>query len=656
MDHLRRNIARRSPIRHVRTVGVIGGGVAGLSAARALRARGLNVTVLEAASDVGGVWRANYAGFGLQVPKQLYEFPDLPFTAVAAGAFPTGPQVQDYIRAFAARHGLGPAGGVVRTGVRVERLERRAGGARGWRFHVAASAGGAPLEPLDFDFAVVASGMYSTPSLPSLPGRDAFAGSVVHSRDFDEAAAAAAAGKHVVVLGSAKSAIDCALVAAESKARAASTTLLFRNAHWGTPRKIAGLIPFQYVFLSRFGQALVSWYKGAWPTAPASVKAAHSALALVMGPVFGIVQALFAFQLGLHGALRPAMDVVKDFYGFAHVLDPSFKAAVAAKRVALAAGAVDRLEAGAVVARLADGSEKRLPCDVLVCGTGYKKNYDYLPPADRAALDVQGDGVYLYRHTIAPGVADLAFVGSEVATISNNVTHGLQAEWLARVITGAPGAAPLPPPAAMRSSVAAHREWARSWMPETPSRASLVLLHQIHFHDTLLQDLGVPHRRWGGLAELFWPYEAGAVSPASRPHARARAHTRSPALARSQAYFLVSRPTAPSHTQTVRWHCRGQVEGFEREGGGRRQTAERQSVIVVVHSNAPPHDDPAPAVHPKQALCVRTGRPSSAASEKDSTSKIVRGRRAAGGPVSAPAAPSAYRPALLAPAPGAPPP
>ena len=26
----------------------------------------------------------------------------------------------------------------------------------------------------------------------------------------------------------------------------------------------------------------------------------------------------------------------------------------------------------------------------------------------------------------------------------------------------------------------------------------------------LLKDMGVPHRRWGGLAELFWPYEAGA--------------------------------------------------------------------------------------------------------------------------------------------------
>ena len=29
--------------------------------------------------QVGGVWRANYADFGLQVPKELYEFPEFPY-------------------------------------------------------------------------------------------------------------------------------------------------------------------------------------------------------------------------------------------------------------------------------------------------------------------------------------------------------------------------------------------------------------------------------------------------------------------------------------------------------------------------------------------------------------------------------------------------
>ena len=481
---------------------MIGGGVAGLSAARALRARGVKVTVLEAAEDIGGVWRDNYVGFGLQVPKQLYEFPDHPFTTVKAGDFPTGPEVQAYIKSYAAKNGLDAS--VVRTNTRVERLERR-DGARGWRFHVA-GAGGAK-EVLEFDLAVVAAGMYSSPSIPALPGRDAFVGSVLHSRNFGAAAAAAAAGKNVVVLGSAKSAIDCAVAAATGAAPARATTLLFRNAHWGTPRKIAGLIPFQYVFLSRLGQALVSWFKGSWPTAPASVHSAHAVLAPVMGPVFKIVEALFAFQLGQRGALAPKMDVVQDFYGYAHVLDSSFKEAVASGKVAAAHGSVACLEAGAVVARLADGSERKIPCDVLVAGTGFEKRYDFLPAEDRAALDVQKDGLWLFRHTLSPRVADLAFVGSEVATISNVVTHSLQGEWLARAVAGA---LRLPGADEMAAIVTQHRAWARAWMPETPSRANLVLLHQVHFHDALLRDMGVPHRRWGGVAEVFWPYEAGA--------------------------------------------------------------------------------------------------------------------------------------------------
>ena len=65
-------------------------------------------------------------------------------------------------------------------------------------------------------------------------------------------------GAPVVVVGGAKSAIDIA-VDAISVGGAASSTLLYRSAHWGTPRLIAGLIPFQYVFLSRFGQLLVRY-------------------------------------------------------------------------------------------------------------------------------------------------------------------------------------------------------------------------------------------------------------------------------------------------------------------------------------------------------------------------------------------------------------
>lgn len=505
------NIRLMSSYAHVKRVAVIGGGVAGLQAARSLAAHGFEPIVFERSSDVGGVWRSNYVNFGVQVPKQLYEFPDFPFAALPWGAYPTGPQTQEYIRSFARHFQLDRH---VRLNTAVRALQPRADGARGWTVLTDAtnsnsSASGS--SSVDVDFAVVATGMYCTPNLPKYEGADAFKGRIVHSSTMTDAAAAA--GKHVIVVGGGKSAADLAVELSPGAASSASSTLLFRNGHFGTPRKIAGLIPFQYVFLSRFGQALVSWYKGAFPTAPGSVHAAHKLLSPVMGPVFGLVGALFNFQLGTRGVRQPDMDVVKDFYGYAQVLDTSLKAAVASGAVAARKGEIARLTEKSVV--LTDGTE--LPCDLLVCATGFKKDYSYLPAATRDALGLENDGLYLYRNILPPGVRDLAFIGSEVATISNIATHGLQSEYLAYVLKGRVA---LPEPPAMAAAVEAHKSWARGFMPRTSCRGALVLLHQVHYHDGLLRDMGIPHRRKGAnvLAELFMPYQPadynGVLTPA----------------------------------------------------------------------------------------------------------------------------------------------
>lgn len=42
------------------------------------------------------------------------------------------------------------------------------------------------------------------------------------------------------------------------------------------------------------------------------------------------------------------------------------------------------------------------------------------------ALNVEEDGLYLYRHMLPPSVPGLAFVGSEVATASSITTSALQ--------------------------------------------------------------------------------------------------------------------------------------------------------------------------------------------------------------------------------------
>ena len=251
----------------------------------------------------------------------------------------------------------------------------------------------------------------------------------------------------------------------------------------------------------------MSWFKGALPGAPPSVGATHKALAPIMRPIFGIVEALFAYQLALRGVRAPQLDVVADFYGFAQVLNTDFQERVASGKISVVLGEAAALGSSGLALKQGGSESKPLPCDLVICGTGYEKSYDYLPPGDQAALRQAGgggeDGLYLYRHMLPPTVPDLAFVGSEVATISNIATHGLQAEWLARLLKG--GVA-LPQQGAMEAAVATQAAWARGWMPATSSRANLVLLHQIHYHDALLKDMGIEHRRKGGLAELFMPY------------------------------------------------------------------------------------------------------------------------------------------------------
>jgi dimethylaniline monooxygenase (N-oxide forming) len=219
---------------HVKRVAVIGGGVAGLNTARALTARGISVVLFEKEAEVGGVWRSNYSGYGLQVPANLYSFLDFPMTSVSPWDYPTGAQVQSYIKDF--RRQFVDSKVDVRLNSKVESLEPLPGDRRGWTVNTC--TGGKE----QVDFAVFCTGLYSTPFIPNIE-RDEGARlpAVVHSSHYTSAAETR--GKHVVVLGGCKSGLDCAVAA--SDAGAASTTILMRNAHYGTPRKIAGLIPFQ---------------------------------------------------------------------------------------------------------------------------------------------------------------------------------------------------------------------------------------------------------------------------------------------------------------------------------------------------------------------------------------------------------------------------
>lgn len=471
----------------IRSVAVLGGGVSGLSAARSLKAKGIpSVIIYEQGSQLGGVWANHYKSAALQVVQELYEFPDFPMSDQSKkSSYPNKNELQAYSQAFADHYKL-----ETRLNTKVKRAKKN--GTKGWLLELENG------EVQQVDALVVANGMYSEPCIPECPG--AAESNSMHSSKFKESQQVQ--GKNVVVLGSGKSAFDVLLEAKKSGAK--SATLLYRNAHWGTPRKLAGLIPFQYVFLSRFGQMLVSLGAGVWPTNKSKLlKSSHNVLQPVVAPVFKIVEALFAAQLGQNGEFRPKDSVLKDFYGYAHVMGTDFISSLNAKEVRRVRGEIQAIESGKIT--LKPGSAvSELPCDMVICATGFKKSYDFFEQDVKRKLDVQEDGLYLYRQMVSPEFNNLAFCGSELAAISNIATYAIQAEWISRLFSGQMN---VPDETTMRAEIAEMKTWKRSWMSNTHQRASLALLHQIHYNDSLLEDMGINRKRKSNpFTECFAPY------------------------------------------------------------------------------------------------------------------------------------------------------
>jgi len=486
-------------------VAVIGAGVAGLQAIRSLQAQHdhLQVTAFEAGPTVGGLWKENYSNFGIQAPRQLFEFQDFPMTEASRGEFASGKKVQSYIEKYADTFGLRKS---IQFNTKVTKANNSSGT---WKIQTTSTVDQKTVDH-EFDYLVVATGLYSSLKqyLPDIPGQKTFqdkGGDILHSSQFYDASVSK--DKRVVVVGSGKSAVDCAIEA--SKAGASAVTLLQRTPHWPTPQYIAGVIPFQHIFLSRFGQALVSTHVGTFPGGSGPVINAfrNSGIGpLLMKPVFRIVEALFAFQFGLSGDLRPKADVVADFYRVALVLNSDLKDLRKAGKIDVRLGEVEKFGDDGKEVLLKDGAS--LDTDMVVCATGFEQDYSMFAddPKTLKDLDLQDDGFYLYRTILPEKIPNLAFIGHNAA-ISNISSYGIQAEWLARYLTNQ--LSETPTPESMSQDIQARKEWARSWMPYSSTRGMNVLLHQTHYHDQLLRDMGEnPLRKSNPLSEYLMPYES----------------------------------------------------------------------------------------------------------------------------------------------------
>ena len=192
-----------------RKVAVIGGGSAGVVAARYLKRGGHEPTLFEAGATFGGVWAPAptndvvYKSLRTNLPTVVMQSPDLDF-AEGLPSYVDAEALGAYIERYAAEFGVDA---VARFGATVTSVAPVDGA---W---TVAWDGDGGCRDERFDAVVVANGHYNRPYEPEIAGQAAWlaAGgdrSISHSQRYDEPSSYA--GKAVLVVGGRSSGVDLA--------------------------------------------------------------------------------------------------------------------------------------------------------------------------------------------------------------------------------------------------------------------------------------------------------------------------------------------------------------------------------------------------------------------------------------------------------------
>ncbi len=155
-------------------VAILGAGLAGIGMAIRLRQRSIeDFVILEREDDLGGTWYLNtYPGCQCDVPSVLYSFSFAP-NPEWTRSFAPQPEIEEYMRTCASRFDVKR---FIRFGHDVTALRWDEDGRR-WRIDTARGR-------LTADVVVVGTGPLSEPSLPDIPGMEAFEGTVFHSAEW----------------------------------------------------------------------------------------------------------------------------------------------------------------------------------------------------------------------------------------------------------------------------------------------------------------------------------------------------------------------------------------------------------------------------------------------------------------------------------------
>jgi putative flavoprotein involved in K+ transport len=306
---------------------IVGGGPAGLAAGATLRARGIDVTIIER-GRVGEPWRGRYDRLHLHTIRSLSHLPGYRIPR-DFGRWVARDQFVQYLEQYAAHHCLEPQFGVEAT-----RIDRNDG-----HWSVRTTAGTIPARVV-----VVATGYTRLPHMPRWPGK--FDGPVVHSVEYRNPQPFR--DQDVLIVGAGNSGTEIAVDLAEGGAR--RVRIAIRTPPNILPRDVKGF-PIQLLGI-------------AFRRLPPGL----------LDPLILVLERATIPDLSAFGLPRPSAPFSQfRRTGTVPIVDVGFIDAVRRGVIEVVSG-VTALDGRAVV--LADGS--RVFPDTIVAATGYEPGLEPL--------------------------------------------------------------------------------------------------------------------------------------------------------------------------------------------------------------------------------------------------------------------------------------
>lgn len=459
-------------------IAIIGAGVAGLCTAKLLTEFGFDVTAFDSTPDVGGVWSRTrrYPGVTTQNNKGTYAFSDFPMPR-AYPEWPSGEQVQQYLAEYARLFGLESK---IRLNSEIVSADLDENTVM-WTLRVRDVRTGAVTEQV-FDRLIVANGIFCDPFLPDYPGITEFqdaGGRVCAASDFNSLDDAV--GKDIVVVGYGKSSCDIAEALSEVSR---TTTVVAREVTWKMPRKLAGLVNYKYILLTRLSEGLFEHVDqrgfGRFLTGPGR---------FLRNGLLGGVQSITRRQL-----LLDRVDLVPEG-SFERIVRHAVGLATERFYEKVRDGIID-VHRGTVISRLYDKEGRPTielsdgtvqAADIVVCATGFTQHVPFL------AEDVQGrltdpDGNFaLYRQILPIDVPGLFFVGYG-SSLFSPISAEAAALWVVNYLAGT---ADLPSPAEREAFTRRRLAWMIERTEGKQARGTNIIPFSLRHIDEVLDEVGV---------------------------------------------------------------------------------------------------------------------------------------------------------------------